>query len=264
MDFQRTPKTFAYSLLAFSNLAISPVVCFTIFSALAKQNGTAGLTTTKAFTSLVLFNNLAVPITFLIDSGEGLASAIGSIKRINAFLLETPRQDRRSHANSTSTEKLVEMAGNSYGKPSEKRNSTEFLLFESRGLSSGWSTEKVPAVSGLTFQIRTSSLTIVVGPVGCGKSIFINTLLGETPVTDGYLMVTSLAAAYCNQTCWLKNDTVQKNILGESQFDLKWYNTVLRACSLDHDIKCFPDGDQLMVGSKGAVLSGGQKQRLVW
>lgn len=250
-------------MVAFSNLAISPVICFTIYSLLARRDGTETLTTTKAFTSLVLFNNLAVPITLLVQAVTGLATAIGSIGRIDKFLSEDPRKDFRSHTGFSSSETLVEGVDDASVRLSEKGNSSRSLLFESRDTSAGWSAEKPSVVSGLSFQIPSSSLTMVVGPVGCGKSTFINTLLGETPVKDGYLNVNSSTIAYCSQTCWLKNDTVQKNILGEAQFDLQWYNTVLRACALDHDIKIFPRGDQSMVGSKGAVLSGGQKQRLV-
>ncbi|RDL30478.1 Uncharacterized protein BP5553_10356 [Venustampulla echinocandica] len=248
--------------ISFSNLAISPVICFTIYTLLARRNGTETLTTPKAFTSLVLFNNLAIPITLLVQAVTGLATAVGSIERINKFLLEEPRKDGRAHTGFFSSETLVEGADSSSEKLTEKGKSSKSVLFESRDASSGWSAEKPAAISGLTFQIPSSSLTMVVGPVGCGKSTFINTLLGETPVNNGYLSVSTSTIAYCSQTCWLKNDTVQNNILGESQFDLQWYNTVLRACALDHDIKIFPRGDQSMVGSKGAVLSGGQKQRL--
>ncbi|KAG9235150.1 hypothetical protein BJ875DRAFT_495249 [Amylocarpus encephaloides] len=252
--------------IAFSNLAISPVICFAIYTLLARRNGTETLTTTKAFTSLVLFNNLAIPITLLVQSVTGLATAIGSIERINKFLLEEPRKDGRSHTGSISGETLPggvsEASEKLSTRLSEKRRSNQSLLFDSRETSSWWSKEKTPIVSDLTFQIRASSLTMIVGPVGCGKSTLINTLLGETPLVDGYLNVDSSVIAYCSQTSWLKNDTVQNNILGESQFDLQWYNTVLRACALDHDIHLFPRGDQTMVGSKGAVLSGGQKQRL--
>lgn len=221
------------------------------------------MTTTKAFTSLVLFNNLAVPITALVQSVTGLATAVGSIERINQFLLKTPRQDRRLHSHFESKETLAKDASDTEKDP-EKRNSSEELLFESRDASSGWSTEKPSTVSGLTFQIQASTLTMVVGPVGCGKSTFVNTLLGETPIFDGHLKVNTSVSAYCSQASWLKNDTVQNNILGEAQFDLKWYNQVLWACGLIQDIRDFPQGDQAMVGSKGAVLSGGQKQRIVW
>ncbi|KAH6677549.1 P-loop containing nucleoside triphosphate hydrolase protein [Halenospora varia] len=250
--------------ISFSNVIVSPVLCFAIYSILAKKNGTPALDTTKAFTSIALFNVLALPIQNLVEAVAGLATAVGSIERINRFLLEEPRKDGRTRTESISSEKTFvnEDGDSSFEMVSQKRLSNGSLLFESRDRSSGWTKDKPNVVSGLSFRVQPLSLTMIVGPVGCGKSTFINALLGETPIFDGFMNVNTSAIAYCAQTCWLKNDTVQSNILGESQFDLQWYNTVLRACGLDHDIKIFPNGDQSMVGSKGAVLSGGQKQRI--
>lgn len=69
--------------------------------------------------------------------------------------------------------------------------------------------------------------------------------------------------AYCAQTPWLVNKSIQKNILGTSLYDGPWYKTVLSACALFEDLKNYPAGDRTLVGSKGITLSGGQKQRIV-
>ena len=74
---------------------------------------------------------------------------------------------------------------------------------------------------------------------------------------------TSSAAAYCAQTAWLVNETVRQNILGKSNYDEAWYDSVTKACALDHDFQQFPKGDLSLVGSKGISLSGGQKNRVV-
>lgn len=60
-----------------------------------------------------------------------------------------------------------------------------------------------------------------------------------------------------------QNASVQKNIIGFSDFDQDLYNKVLYCTDLESDISLFPDGDQTLIGSKGVTLSGGQKQRLV-
>lgn len=106
-------------------------------------------------------------------------------------------------------------------------------------------------------------LTIVAGPVGCGKSTFLKGLLGETPKISGHVYVPSSQIAYCDQTPWVINGSIRDNIIATTEFDDIWYQRVIHACALDIDIRRMPEGDQTVVGSKGVKLSGGQKQRLV-
>lgn len=89
-------------------------------------------------------------------------------------------------------------------------------------------------------------------------------LLGETITHKGFLKVASTdSIAFCAQTPWLINKSIQQNILGTSSFDGPWYAEVLRACALLEDLVNYPLGDRTLVGSKGITLSGGQKQRIV-
>jgi ATP-binding cassette, subfamily C (CFTR/MRP), member 1 len=120
-----------------------------------------------------------------------------------------------------------------------------------------------PILHDINISFRRSSFTMIVGPVGSGKSILLKSLLGEIPSSKGFVRVNSGSAAYCDQTSWLVNDTIRQNILGESNFDQQWYATVLHACALNDDLVELPNGDESLVGSGGVTLSGGQKQRLV-
>ncbi len=47
-----------------------------------------------------------------------------------------------------------------------------------------------------------------------------------------------------------------------SDYDDAWYNKVVDACCLRHDLSLFPNGDMTMIGERGINLSGGQKARL--
>jgi ABC-type bacteriocin/lantibiotic exporter with double-glycine peptidase domain len=76
-------------------------------------------------------------------------------------------------------------------------------------------------------------------------------------------MASPSAIAYCAQTPWLVNKTIQENILGSSLFESQWYAKVVKAVALLDDLKTYPTGDRTLVGSKGITLSGGQKQRIV-
>lgn len=104
---------------------------------------------------------------------------------------------------------------------------------------------------------------MLVGPVGCGKSTLLKGLLGEVPCFGGTVQIASVSVAYCDQSPWHMNETIQQSIIAISKFDAKWYKTVLRACALEIDLKQLPRGDQTVIGSKGIALSGGQGQRIV-
>jgi ABC-type bacteriocin/lantibiotic exporter with double-glycine peptidase domain len=111
----------------------------------------------------------------------------------------------------------------------------------------------------MTLSILPGTLTIVTGKVGSGKSVLLKGLLGELH-TSRYIKRPTTAVAYCAETAWLTNSTIQQNILGPSPLDERWYETVIGACALDHDLAQMEGGDQSIVGSKGLSLCGGQKQ----
>lgn len=118
-------------------------------------------------------------------------------------------------------------------------------------------------VRNVTLDLEYGQLTLLVGPAGAGKSTLIKGLLGETPLLEGRVEVSDSAIAFCDQTPWLTNGTIQENILGASSWDASWYKVVVHACVLDEDLASMADGDQSILGSNGINLSGGQKQRVV-
>lgn len=118
---------------------------------------------------------------------------------------------------------------------------------------------------GISFDIERGSLVFIAGPVGAGKSTLLKAILGEIPCEKGSICVTTTRMAYCSQTPWLPNCTVQKAIIGPAAdlvIDERWYQAVIHACALDFDISVMPDGDQSVIGNNGITLSGGQKQRI--
>lgn len=121
--------------------------------------------------------------------------------------------------------------------------------------------ETNPSISAVKVQL--ADAIYIIFRVGSGKSTLIKSLLGETKIIDGSLQSTSGFIAYCDQTPWLMNASLKNNILGQSEFDQRWYDTVTNACCLLEDFSALPRGDESLVGSKGYALSGGQKQRVV-
>lgn len=72
----------------------------------------------------------------------------------------------------------------------------------------------------------------------------------------------SSKVGFGDQTPFLLNATIKKNIVGKGDVDEARYEEVLEATMLHIDLLLLPQGDAIMVGSNGAALSGGQKQRV--
>jgi ABC-type bacteriocin/lantibiotic exporter with double-glycine peptidase domain len=120
-----------------------------------------------------------------------------------------------------------------------------------------------PVLTGLSLEIQHSAINMVLGPTGSGKSTFLKAILGEASIVHGSVATSASVIGYCDQTCWLRNVSIQQNIVGPLDLDPVWYLEVVRCCMLEEDLHDMPSGDQSLVGSGGALLSGGQKQRVV-
>lgn len=122
-------------------------------------------------------------------------------------------------------------------------------------------------LSHVNLNIVRGTLTCIVGPVGSGKTLLLRTILGELEPSEGTIDISAAdRIAYCSQTSWLKNASVQQNICNLTRnqaVDERWYRSVLHACALEDDISQMPNGDMTLIGSGGISLSGGQRQRLV-
>lgn len=135
-------------------------------------------------------------------------------------------------------------------------------LVEIRDASFSMKIGSDPVLEHVNLNIQRTTLTIVAGPVGAGKSALFKGILGEAYLVKGSLKIDQGPIAYCDQVPWLRLESIRQNVLGPNQFEEKWFHEVLHACALDEDIAQFDDGDQSLIGSAGIALSGGQKQRV--
>ncbi|KEF58497.1 uncharacterized protein A1O9_06423 [Exophiala aquamarina CBS 119918] len=108
---------------------------------------------------------------------------------------------------------------------------------------------------------------MIIGPVGCGKSTLIKSILSETHLSQGFLYLRTKSIAFADQEPWIQNGTIRDAIRGleswENQpLDNQWYQKVIAGCGLLEDLKFLAKGDLTFIGSKGISLSGGQKQRI--
>lgn len=203
---------------------------------------------------------------------------VGSFQRIQAFMTAPTTIERRklpdsqSRAGSSSdfgdygSEKGSDESTKSHSSLDLSRLQTSMhaIIIENGSLS--WrenvGEQSHGCLRDLNLTVPRAKITMVVGPVGSGKSTLLKGILGELPVVKG-VHLSSVRIAFCEQTPWHMNGTVQQAIIGVSEFEQRWYSAVVRGCALDEDLRQLPKGDQTEVGSKGIALSGGQSQRIV-
>jgi len=113
----------------------------------------------------------------------------------------------------------------------------------------------------VTFEVKPGNLTVVVGPVGSGKSTVLLSILKELSLSQGSVH-TQGKLIYVPQEAWIFSGTVRDNILFGLAYDVVRYKQVVKAAALSEDFKQFQDGDQTLVDDRGTSLSGGQRARI--
>ncbi|KAJ5498183.1 ABC transporter integral membrane type 1 [Penicillium expansum] len=243
---------FASIFIAYTTTSSGPLLAFTMYSLLAKRNGSPTLKYDKAYTALSLFALLQSPMALILDAIAGLASTLGAVARIGEYLSKPTGTCGESS-------RLCSPTALSSALLDEKAQPT---MLRAQGFSAGWDSERSMVLNDLNFEIRPSTINFVVGPVACGKSTLLLAILWEVGRHDGRLEVPVPRIGYCSQTPWITNATIKRNILGTSVYNQPWYDKVVGMCLLQDDIDGFPHGDQEWVGKSGMTLSGGQRARL--
>ncbi|OOO11358.1 ABC transporter related protein [Aspergillus oryzae] len=137
------------------------------------------------------------------------------------------------------------------------------LVLELNNVTIGTGLDHSKHIGRLTLRLSTPSLTMIVGPVGCGKSILLKTILGEIEPVEGEISISDLEVAYCGQLPWIVNKSIRENIIAGSRcYDGEWYRSIIHACCLDDDLREMPVGDNTLIGRQGTKLSKGQRQRI--
>ncbi|PWY87876.1 P-loop containing nucleoside triphosphate hydrolase protein [Aspergillus sclerotioniger CBS 115572] len=231
-----------------------PILTFTIFTMVS---GSDAITSTDSFTVLALIALVIQPIQVFVHGITQLGVALGCFKRIQDYLL-IPEVENDHPYNGVATEKAVS-SGSVFELETLPMKGTRCLSV--RNASFKYADATTPILTKVNIEIHPSTLTIVTGPTGSGKSSLLKGLIGAVPCIAGSYSK-DVTMAYCAQEPWLPNVSVRELVIGPSYCDEEWYTAVLHACALDEDISTFSEGDRTCVGSGGTALSGGQKQRL--
>lgn len=236
------------------NRLLTPVISLTAYAFLSRHTNIGVLNSARAFTSLAFLEIFAASFLQLIQTASEVATAISCIKQIDNFLRLDGQGDART---------ITPVFWSSERDMKKSKAAMNNISMEAKRLSVAWSKDAEIVLRDLSFRVPESTFTMIFGPVGCGKTTLLSTLLGETEIIEGALQVNTKRIAYCAQTAWLTNATVQQNIIGDGALDPQWYHTVIESCDLGKDFSEMSNGDQTKVGSKGVSLSGGQKHRVV-
>ncbi|KAN0055186.1 hypothetical protein ACTA71_008283 [Dictyostelium dimigraforme] len=194
----------------------------------------------RIFSALSYLNLLRLPLGFLpILIALGVQMQIAS-KRVTDFLLLPEMKEIQQIDNPL-------LANGVYMKDS----------------TTTWNKEKEDSfgLKNINFQATGTSLTMVVGSVGSGKSTLVQAMLGELESISGEIGIKG-SIAYVPQQAWIINATLKDNIIFGKELDEEKYQKVLEVCALKRDIELFPQGDLVEIGERGINLSGGQKQRV--
>ncbi|KAF5879184.1 putative abc multidrug protein [Botrytis fragariae] len=263
-------------MIAFGNVSdiFAPGAAFIIYAIVASVNGKV-LDVSSAFTALSLIALLVAPIRAIVFAVPPLIASVGCLDRIESFLTSATKRDHRlvsqrvqglssghtslgisSRDVSASSEIELEITM----VRADKSESPATIAVKNLFLA--WSTESPPVVTDVSFSIPPATLTMIIGPIGSGKSSLLKGLLGEIPSTKGNVYINHSQVALVDQTSWIQNCSIRDNIIGTSDYESAWYQRVIHVCALENDIEGMIEGDNTIAGSGGAALSGGQKLRI--
>lgn len=261
--------------LSFVPEYLSPMSTFLVYILQARATGD-NFDVSRAFTALSLLTIMTQPFNNLLQCVPGLVGAGGCLGRIGQFLSSKDQQDFRDiekdepHGTGSTMPtdvtngdlEVVELKSLS-AKQSSHMPTLHRPMVQIANGSFGWSQQN-DILSDVNITISAGGLTCIIGPVASGKSTLCHTLLGETHASKGrvHFFTPSREIAFCHQTACLNNGTIRENIVGFSDADEKWYETVLQACALQEDVHSMPKQDDTLVGSGGFNLSGGQRHKV--
>lgn len=256
-----------------------------------------------ALTALALFDILRFPLAMLPRVINSVVEAGVSVKRIRTFLLSQEHKaigpnnlqdtgirlqtvsaaydskkpkvaEKKDTANLEELKQINDRDWEIRLLKSQLRHAEQHIRELSGGKVEQQQPQEVPledvaaenllALKRIDFEVKAGELVAVVGGVGCGKSTFVNAMLGEVRELSGTTSVRG-NLAYFSQNPFIMNASVRDNILFShvsEPVDEELYQKALDCCALRHDLELLPHGDATEIGEKGITMSGGQRARV--
>jgi ATP-binding cassette, subfamily C (CFTR/MRP), member 1 len=247
--------------------SFSPPFVLMVYSVRARASGWPPLNAAQAYTILSIISLTIEPLAMVLTRIPSTMSSLACFDRIQQYLLQEEQVDDRMLNNSMGIESEDQDSSGielenipSDGKAIQNK---EAIILEN--ISLGYSKDS-DVVHSVTTTLKKNTITMIIGPVGAGKSSILLGMLGELRSNKGFIRLNARDIGYCSQSAWLPNATIKQIIAGtdeaSDEVDEVWFRSVLHACVIDVDIHMFPQGEDSVIGSRGLTLSGGQRQRL--
>ncbi|KAG1690982.1 Multidrug resistance-associated protein 7 [Nymphon striatum] len=253
---------------------------FTLYILLGNQ-----LTASKVFTCVALFGMLLVPLNAFPWVIGGILESWVSIKRVQK-LFELPDVIKGSYYSSEKCNngdvnitnghfvwhKSVKSDVDQIHTDEEGNNKTNEVdcsndtQCDSSSTSESSDERKGFKLTDINITCHMGQFIGLVGKIGSGKSSLFNGILSEMCKIEGDVQVCDEVQlsgfGLYTQDPWIQQGTIKENILFGKEYNHEYYQSVLKACALDDDLKILPSGDSSEVGENGLMLSGGQKARI--
>ncbi|KAJ3262479.1 Multidrug resistance-associated protein 1 [Boothiomyces macroporosus] len=242
-----------------------PITAFLIYSA---TNG--DISPQTIFPALLLFNNLAKPMMVIPQVFNSLMMAKVSWIRLEEFLCAEEYQEIKIMQTESDMDNHIEIKSGCFqweklnlpvnGRREQPKiigivPKDESQVTVAPELKDGFKLDNI------SISVKKGAKVAIVGPVGAGKSSLLSAIIGEMPKLAGDVSIGG-RLAYCSQQPWILTDTIEGNIVFNSELDQDRLDAILEATGLDKDMKQFPAGAKTGIGEKGVNLSGGQKARV--
>lgn len=218
------------SLIFMGSATTAAIIGFGLFVALGNV-----LTPAKVFASLLIYANLPTPFLIIRDVITVFAKTMASAERlVDFFSLEEISQVDPIKTTSTGALELN-------------------VKFDEKTI-----------LHDINFTVESGKSLAIIGRVGSGKSILLETLLGEINGSGKVWMNRQKGSvAYLPQSPFIMNDTIKKNIeFGGMSLSNIQIEKAASLCAFLPDLALMPHGLETEIGEHGINLSGGQKQRL--
>ncbi|GMG15993.1 unnamed protein product [Aspergillus oryzae] len=218
-------------------LDFAPFATFGVYAIISVINNDKSLLTAQAFTSLSLISLMTSPLLTFVQAVPQLLQSQACYDRIEAYLSRNPITQNDQALVPNVFEKTA--SNNSISlSPCSRHGIDKNTLISFRGADISWSSKSEPVFKNFSLDIG-QGITMIIGPVGSGKSTLIETIIRETIVQKGHINTNFSDVAYCGQTPWIMNKSIRYNITCEDLVDEEWYNQCLSICSLKKDLMLF-------------------------